>query len=334
METNHNMSNEESLKMEQFEIEERANRIDEIYVAHTSAHRAVAGIEDCLRRSLTAAEPLNAVLIGRAGTGKTTVCNAVLQHLPRRIDVREGKEVTVIPAFYSEIPSPATIRGVASSLLGALGDVHPDRGTAINLTHRVITQLKACETRLILLDEFQHLLDEKRSRREEYRQDVSNWVKTLINKTHVPVVLVGMPECEVLVDADPQLARRFQRRFRLENLGFGGKEKGEFRLFVEALGAAIPEYCNLAGFPDLSSKTEALALYAASGGNPSYATGLLKETVIVTLRARRETTTMEDFAAAYDIGVSQGGSLVKVNPFRLSQEDLVRNIKNGFRGVN
>lgn len=313
--------------MEHLEIEERANRIDEIYVGHTSAQLAVAGIEDCLRRSLTAAEPFNAVLIGHAGTGKTTVCNAVLKNLPRRIEARECKEVTVIPAFYSEIPSPATIRGVASSLLGALGDVHPDRGTAISLTHRVITQLKACKTRLILLDEFQHLLDKKRSQREEYRQDVSNWVKTLINKTHVPVVLVGMPECEVLVDADPQLSRRFQRRFRLDNLGFGGNEKGDFRLFVEALSAAIPEYCGLADFPDFCSKTEALALYAASGGNPSYATGLIKEAVIVTLRSRREATQMEDFADAYDAGICQSGSLVKINPFRVSTEALVRSIK-------
>jgi hypothetical protein len=311
--------------MEARDIIERVNRIDSVYVPHTAVERAILGIEECIARSWGAAEPQNCIITGISGTGKTTSCKAVLSRFPVRDEVIGHCEVTVVPAFYALVPSPCSIQNIASELLLALGDAFPRRGSAYLLTRRLRTLLTRCITQVILLDEFQHLLQS--TRRGDNGLRIANWIKGLVNGSRIPIVLIGTPECEAIVDADGQLSRRYQRRFRLTNLDFGGRKKGDFRHFVEDLAGAIPGLCGLTAYPDFSSPSQVLALYAAGGGNPAYTVGLLKEAAYLGLMEGRTAITSQDFARAFDRGVSRAAALMEENPFTLSEAEIYNRLK-------
>lgn len=156
---------------------------------------------------------------------------------------------------------------------------------------------------------------------------IANWIKGLVNGSRIPIILIGTPECEAIVDADGQLSRRYQRRFRLADLDFGGREKGDFRRFVEDLAGAIPGLCGLTAYPDFSSPALALALYAAGGGNPAYTVGLLKEAAYLGLMDGRTAITPRDFAQAFDRGISRAAALLEDNPFTLSEAEIYNRLR-------
>lgn len=178
-----------------------------------------------------------------------------------------------------------------------------------------------------MLDEFQHLLGKKCAS----TKDLQNWLKTIINQFKVPVVLVGTPECGTLVDSEPQLARRFKHRFRLKNLPYADISTGSFNKYVDTLSKIFKNECQLNEFPRFRSQTEALALYAATSGNPDDITCLLKEATINTLIDEKNSVTMKDIGDAYD-RISLPNSMVgNNNPFFLTRTQLNQLLKTQIK---
>src|SRR3546814_18855550 len=67
-----------------------------------------------------------------------------------------------------ECPAHATIKGLAETLLTALGDPKPWRGSQQEMTQRVLYGLRLRRVSLIVLDEFQHLSNQVRSNYAAY----------------------------------------------------------------------------------------------------------------------------------------------------------------------
>lgn len=95
-----------------------------------------------------------------------------------------------------------------------LGDPAADKETISSQTLRLRKFIAACEVELIILDEFQHF-DDRQSR--NVLKTISDWLKNLINQCTVPIVLVGMPGCESVLDqkGNEQLKRRFASRHEI-----------------------------------------------------------------------------------------------------------------------
>ncbi len=310
------------------EIIERVNKIDDVYIPHSSIKKAIEGIQRCISMSKSSKEPVNFLLTGDGGTGKTTTCNAILSKFKNSFENRGDREVTVIPAFYSSVPNPVTIKGVAFSMLKSLGAPAPNRGTAIDLTYRLGRLLKECETQVILLDEFHHLLKKDLGK----SNDVKEWLKSMINEYKVPVVLVGTPECSDIIDCDTQLARRFKYRAELKNLVFGGQKKGDFRIFVEDLIELFIKEVKVSSFPDFQALSNCLPLYAITGGNPSNTVDLIKEAVLLSLASGKEDITKDHFIQACNNLIFPYSIITDSNPFELSLEELnmaINNMKGG-----
>ena len=163
-------------------------------------------IRRCCRLSRMAGEPHCMALEGLTGAGKSTLMRQYAAGFPRQ-ETREG---TRIPVFYLETPSPATVKTMASAMLESLGDPAAHVGTIGPLNSRLIKLLKACEVELVILDDFQHLIDTETDR---VLAKVSDWLKVLIKETGIPFLVVGMEgKVERILHANAQLSRLFAAR--------------------------------------------------------------------------------------------------------------------------
>lgn len=191
---------------------EKAARIrqilDELVCHHTDFNLCLKHTESCHASFGGSSEPECGLIMGDTGAGKTTLIDYYSAKYPSyRVD--EGK---IVPVLTATIPAPATMKSMATELLHRLGDPYADKGTLESRTRRLRTLLHACQTELIVLDEFQHLIDR---RTERVILDVSDWLKNLITNTRIPVVLVGLKQSVLVLEANEQLQRRFSVEIEL-----------------------------------------------------------------------------------------------------------------------
>lgn len=91
---------------------------------------------------------------------------------------------------------------------------------------------------LFILDEFQHFIDRDSN---SILNTAAGWLKSLIDNSGKPVVLLGMPYCNIILRASGQLERRFTMRVSLEPFGWNTEaEQDEFRMFLCCLDEKLP----------------------------------------------------------------------------------------------
>lgn len=303
-------------------IHERISAVDKDVILHPALHVTIQGILECASRSAVSREPCGAVLTGIGGTGKTTACDIILKKFPSSEVERQDRTVRIIPAFYTTVPSPSSIKSLASNILISLGDPAPLAGSAAAMTKRLADLLKICETKMILLDEFHHLLNE-RGNNQIRSKEVCDWVKSLINRTGVMVCLVGLPSCETLVNFDEQMSRRFAYRYRLAPLVVGTeKDRGPICGYLVSMSKVITDKVGLDGGVNFRDFLHVVQVWAATKGNPSFISLLLKEATSIALHGGRSTVTVGDLADAFDKGVTVASSMIQRNPFVMSRNQL------------
>lgn len=216
---------------------------------------ALARIERLHKRSITSGHPGGLLIIGLSGAGKSTVKNQYEARYPRN---DEG-EITFIPVLKVDAPAGPTVKNLAEEILVALGDPMAHQGSAEQKTQRIYYFLKMCQVELLLIDEFQHFVEN--ARRNEIAR-VTDWLKSLINHARIPVVLFGLPNCEQILKINPQLARRFSSRYSLRSFGFSSDDEiQEFRGVLKVVEDLLP-------LPSISISSNAMAkrfFYATFG---------------------------------------------------------------------
>lgn len=180
----------------------QANRLD--YVLNDIEAIHASAVERKALGPSTANYPKSLVITGDPGIGKTEIINKYVQ----QFEPEEAATRRIIRAFSATIPARATIRAVTAALLDGMGAPSPDRGDATTLARRLAKKLLQCGVEIIVLDEFQHLIANRRS---DPVSDVADWLKTIINMTGIPIVVVGLPSSRAVLDQNLQLARRFKR---------------------------------------------------------------------------------------------------------------------------
>lgn len=313
----------------------RVASLDKFIVSHADMTHAIDGIGDCILRSNGAAEPCGAILIGIGGTGKTTICKAILKRYPQTEIFENNARILTVPAFYASVPSPSTIKSLAQNLLENLGDTSTSNSTAQKLTKRLCALLSTCKTKIILLDEFHHLLAEGKPG-DKKSIKICNWIKTLINNTNVLICLVGTPDCEALVGDDTQMARRFNRKYRLRNLHCGTSEKpGPLSSFLKHITKTFINKLELDSFVNFDNRLALLQIWAATDGNPAFVMQLVKEATSACLLDKRKDVLISDFSQAYSSDLASPFSHIKQNPFDMTHEQLARALKSkkNFRGT-
>lgn len=245
---------------------ERKALVEGIFIEFPCFTRVREMIRRCHSHSKISAEPECLLITGWQGTGKTTLRQDYARDFPRRIT----DDGAIVPVLATSIPVPATVKGLSTQLLWAMGDPKASKGTGITQTLRLLEFTRECGVELVILDEFQHFIDRDS---DSILDTAADWLKNFINDSGKPVVLLGMPYCDIILRANAQLERRFTMRVSLEPFGWEKQtEQDEFKTFLRFLDKKLP-------FPKRSSLSlheNAFRLYCATNGYVGYLMKLVR----------------------------------------------------------
>lgn len=307
---------------------QRVAQLDQIVICHPSFRRALSGITDCVEKSLHYRQAVGSLLLAEPGMGKTTLCNVFLKRMPSFVRTESQLQTNISPALYAEIPSPATVKSVASTLLARVGDPNSSVGSCTEMTKRLCHLLNKCETKLIFLDELHNLFDVRKSS-TRMNALVCNWLKSLVNQTKISFCLVGLPQFANILLSDEQLNRRFPQQYHFRALTLGnGTTEGTLQTFLkEVAGASLPHagITYPSSFDDLHLVKQ---IYAATHGSPAYVMDLLKDSALVALQDGRDSVSAADFSLARDMKIANTIGLSKLNPFEMGPGPLASFTRN------
>ena len=286
-------------------LAEKLQCINNIYVIYPRFQETLMAIDYCHHFSFGKDEPECLFLSGQTGVGKTTIYKTYAKKYPRKV-TREG---TVVPILAVTIPAPATVKTVVTKMLWQLGDPAYDKGSIGNQTIRLIGLLQDCGVELIILDEFQHFIDRDS---ERVLKTVSDWLKTLILDTNLPIILIGLPESEQVLKlkSQSQLSRRFANRHYLRPFLWQEDGGSEFRTFLHLLESNLP----LASPSNLALEDTAIRLYYASDGIIAYVMKLIRYGSYLAFKQNQPKLNLHLLAEAFDKSVC-ADKPEKINPF-------------------
>ena len=251
-------------------------------------------------------------LLGETGAGKTTVVQTWLAQYGEK--EREEGDRLIIPVLSVLIPSHARKKGAAAAFLSALHDPNPSRGTEWNMLVRLYRLIQECQVRLIVVDEFQHIIDRETQR---VLHDVADFLKDIINQTHVPMILVGkLGEAEAILHSNPQLDRRVGSPYVLGPFEWDRSRASEtikeFRTVLREIDRSLP-----LDWSGLQGEEMACRLFYACEGYMGWLMDLIRHSTLAAIDRGETMLTRALLAQVYEERLSQ--TLLgegKWNPFR------------------
>jgi len=264
---------------------------------------ALSRLEELSDYECDGEEPECLAIIGDTGTGKTTLIENFVHSKPRV----EHPEFTEVPVLYVEVPAKCSVKMLAALMLRAMGSPYWNRGDEVERTEQLVTLLKGCRVRMIIVDEVNHLADRGA---EKSHYHVGDWIKQLIRLSRLPVVLAGTPAAAILWNTNEQLADRFREQIVLQPLSM---EAGRLRELRSVLGAF---YSLMNGVPciDITEEAHARSIAFATAGRLRDVRRLLVRAVEIAAKQPRLEITRSTLDQAF-LQVIYRDAPDKRNPF-------------------
>lgn len=238
---------------------------------------AIRGLQDRYRPKGRRRLKARALIIaGPSGAGKSTILESYAEDHPH---LTEGPDGDVRRVVLAEAPKRPTQRSFVAAIMQSLGSRARDAWNTDEIITKIGRLCDQLKVELIMIDEAHHLCEHTSQDNEE---DVSEFLKSLLNRLGTQIVLAGLPSLLHLRDY-PQLRRRVQPPVVLHPYSWTTIEgRASFMamlgLFEAQLGLPEPSmlfehetakrlYCATGGYPGLVSKelSEALSLALETG---------------------------------------------------------------------
>lgn len=304
--------------MEDAKLHEKIKYVENIRVLHPQFKATMRLIEEAHQESLYSADPCSLLIYGDSGSGKTTLFETYIrQHDQVSSQIVDGIKSSTRIILHASVPFPATHSTVTERLLKKLGDPYTNKGTLAQKDFRLTNLINQNNIQLIMLDEIQHFVDRDR---EKVIYKVSDWFKSLINETKIPVVLFGLEDATQVLDYNPQLSRRFPIRVQMKPFGYGNsKEIEEFQMLMFAIDKQLQEvFERMANFAD---EDMCERMYYATGGSIDSIMKLIRKSAKNAFLRDAENIDLVDLASAYNL-YSHVNRNSDINPFVIENFSL------------
>ncbi|MCO7226634.1 TniB family NTP-binding protein [Pleionea sp. CnH1-48] len=213
-----------------------------------------------------------------------------------------------MPVLVVDTPPVPTVKNVAEEMLVILGDENFHRGSAVDKTNRILHFIKSCKVKMLIFDELQHFIDQGKKRTP---YEVSDWLKTIIDKANVSTVLMGLERSEQILRINEQLRRRFSKRINIEPFDIENKKS---RINFIGVVKKIDENLDLPYRLDIKDRELISSLFFATNGIIDYMVKLLIGAYEQTCMLERKSIDRECLELAFTENIWIEG-VDKWNPF-------------------
>ncbi len=174
------------------------------WVSHTQAAEAMGQLEDLFHYIGNIRTPY-LLLLGKEGSGKTTLVERFKYQHPNFILADRGGEVT--PVLVVHMSSKSIPKSFYASILKALSVsermIPPDGDHEI----MAVKYLKDAGVQILIIEDIQHVFSGKQSRQQRL---FCNMLRFIGNELKVPIVCTGDKNAYQAICGDEQLVNRFR----------------------------------------------------------------------------------------------------------------------------
>ena len=184
-----------------------AKRIDHIrrprWIGYPRAKQLLAKLDDLFTHPKTHRMP-NLLIVGETNAGKTMLANRFVQG--HRADDNPDGDVAIVPVLAIQAPPGPDESRFYNTILEALSAPHNPRERVAQKQFQVLRLLKQIGLRMLIIDEVHNILTGPVTKQRQFL----NVLKYLGNDLQIPLVGLGTREALRALQADPQLANRFE----------------------------------------------------------------------------------------------------------------------------
>lgn len=206
--------------------------IDKLDIEHARFVEARDALHEALLQSQVGS-PWIVSVCGPSRVGKTRVIDSCVEVYGEGGEL-SGKEILRVVS-----PKYLTGRALPDACLESLGLRASFYKNQLQATQALVKALARAETKLIIFDETQHMIERSGSTSVRAAGD---FLKTLFDEARTSIALVGLPELLRLFDVNEQLRNRARTPVRYYPYSYQGKEYVEFR---RALAGAMSYFLDM-----------------------------------------------------------------------------------------
>jgi hypothetical protein len=245
------------------------------WITYSRAHDILLQVEDYLNYPRMDRMP-SMLIIGSSANGKS----ALLRQIELRHPPREGEDgTTVMPVVRVRLPSNVTDSSFLTTILNRLRIAHRDRDSPMAKRRMVMTALAELKTRLIAVDEFNHIGWSLKA-----STAILNCLKDLSSSLDVSIVAAGTHLAVNPMAFEQQMRTRYAPMDLPE-----WTVDAEYRRFLSTLEQLIP----LPEPSDLGSKAMASLIHQQAGPAIGMTVMTIREATVVALQAGARHLTAE-----------------------------------------
>lgn len=280
-----------------------AAEADRAFVLFPEAVQTLKALDRLFQLGTEFSTPHGMYLVGPTGSGKTATFKYFRASLPQSALFSHD-----FAAIGMRVQSRPRVGHVVQGLLNALKyPFTSGSGKQLYLRRFVLFEaLKSSRTRLIWLDEAQHLLFSRRaSAGGDSETEGTEFLRELVDECNISLVLSGTSELDALPDAAPHLASRISIREEMKNFASDATWVGFVRAFAKQCQSIDLTYVQA---PDI-----AMRLHLATGDNLRAFKRLMTEAILITCDAGQSAVNQEVFSSAFQRVF--GRATMRSNPF-------------------
>ena len=229
-------------------------------------------------------------LSGPTGSGKTMLFDSYMA----RPDAQSTHDH--VPVLRLQMPSKYRETAFAGAILGAYGaEPFTAAQDQVQLERRARKLMSAKRTKLIMVDDLQHVIDQKERTAKVPYYAADQFKNFLLDGAKIPVVFNGLPICDQLYERNTQLKMR--RMYKDDLKPFNWTDV----LQREQFTVMVTLFTRRAGFKNWETLDDGLVerVWRATHGVPGNASTLFKTVAELGTHRRADKITLELLAEAH-----------------------------------